>query len=530
MLRAPEAAARPTSVIATERDELLADELPEEEDEELSVDQAINLVVSSNAEQSVLALKHVEAFIREEEPQLILHVDQLAIVLSKQMQRAFSPDSGEYGNERLKKHLLVVSTSLFDKNRVWEDGRTLGSYLSRSALIPLLTVLLQQLIQSTSRTDDPTAQNESKFLNVIVLRCFSACNLNLLYGACLQMLTEATEDLRELEGELLETRSKFSELLVKCLWKIAKRLEDSLAQHQVEPQQLFADVESFLQAIAPSEWRQRAQDGVPLADLPLRTVKIILSHTSNHFGEEALGMLDMIPQPENSYVYKYLIRMLNIAAEGGAADKAAVADVEGDAVGSAAKSRSVSGASNGDGHQRASSQNGNGAADEGSASHHAELRDIFQRISNKSESRQGIRELYEFQKRNPHLEKHVENSLQKTGPIFQRFIKRALANHAAEDPDVINAASAAPAASSAGSGGVDEEKRVSTPSGGSANGGAGTPVTPRSGRFSSSAGGVGGDGSMGSPTSSSTHSPRGSSIRSSATDDRLAQLRAKFSS
>ncbi|SPO26101.1 related to STU2 - Microtubule-associated protein (MAP) of the XMAP215/Dis1 family [Ustilago trichophora] len=541
MLRAPsEATARPTSIVAPEGDELLGDELPEEEDDELSVDQAINLVVSNNVEQSVLALKHVEAFIREEEPQLILHVDQLAIVLSKQMARAFSPDSGEFGNERLKKHLLVVSTSLFDKNRVWEDGRTLGSYLSRSALIPLLTVLLQQLIQSTSRTDDPTAQNESKFLNVIVLRCFSACNLNLLYGACLQMLTEATEDLRELDGEVLETRSKFSELLVKCLWKIAKRLEDSLAQHQVEPQQLFADVESFLQAIAPSEWRQRAQDGVPLADLPLRTVKIILSHTSNHFGEEALGMLDMIPQPENSYVYKYLIRMLNIAAEGGAADKAAVADVDGDAaIGVAVKSRSASMASNGvDGHARSSSSsqngsssNGHNATEETSGTHHAELRDIFQRISNKSESRQGIRELYEFQKRNPHLEKHVENSLQKTGPIFQRFIKRALANHAAEDPDVINAAPSASAGVVTGGAAAEEVKRVSTPSGGgSANSaGGGTPGTPRSARFSSSAAAPG-DGSMGSPTSSSTHSPRGSSIRSSATDDRLAQLRAKFSS
>ncbi|SNX84562.1 related to STU2 - Microtubule-associated protein (MAP) of the XMAP215/Dis1 family [Melanopsichium pennsylvanicum] len=561
-LRAPtEFAARPNSVIArTEHDEFLADELPEEEDDELSVDQAINLVVSDNVEQSVLALKHVEAFIREEEPQLILHVDQLAIVLSKQMQRAFSADSGEYASERLKKHLLVVSTSVFDKNRVWQDGRTLGSYLSRSALIPLLTVLLQQLIQSTSRTDDPTAQNESKFLNVIVLRCFSACNLNLLYGACLQMLTEATEDLRELEGELLETRSKFSELLIKCLWKIAKRLEDSLAQQQVEPQQLFADVESFLQAIGPSEWRQRAQDGVPLADLPLRTVKIILSHTSNHFGEEALGMLDMIPQPENSYVYKYLIRMLNIANEGAngvdkvasVADDVVVVVEEGggdDAIVHVAKSRVGSVASNngaGESDSRTNSQNGNGhgnvngngsgstaaaAVEPESGTHHAELRDIFQRISNKTESRQGIRELYEFTKRNPHLSKHVENSLQKTGPIFQRFIKRALANHAAEDPDVIEAGA-----------GAEEVPRVGTPSQSNMSvnngGGNGRPGTPRNSRLSSSAaaaaaavgGGGGGEASvMGSPNSSSTQSPRGSSIRSSATDDRLAQLRAKFS-
>ncbi len=126
MVQAREAAARPPSVVAQQRQELLADELPEDEDEELSVDQAINLVVSSNIEQSVLALKHVEAFIREEEPQLISHVDQLAIVLSKQMQRAFSPESGVSSNERLKKHLLVVSTSLFDKNRVWKTGERLG--------------------------------------------------------------------------------------------------------------------------------------------------------------------------------------------------------------------------------------------------------------------------------------------------------------------------------------------------------------------------------------------------------------------
>ncbi len=541
MLRAPgDGAGPPTSMLASERDELVGDEMPAEEDEELTVDQAINLVVSSKVEQSVLALKHVEAFIREEEPQLILHVDQLAIVLSKQMQRAFATDAGEFGHERLKKHLLVVSTSLFDKNRVWEEGRTLGSYLSRSALIPLLTVLLQQLIQSTSRSDDAAAQNESKFLNVIVLRCFSACNLNLLYGACLQMLTEATEDLRELEGEVLETRSKFSELLVKCLWKIAKRLEESLAQGQVEPQQLFADVESFLQAIAPSEWRQRAQDGVPLADLPLRTVKIILSHTSNHFGEEALGMLDMIPQPENSYVYKYLIRMLNVAAdEGAGADKAAVADVDGGDAdsASAARARGAAGSqsSAGNGHGAGAGTGSSSGVDDGSSTHHAELRDIFQRISNKTESRQGIRELYEFQKRNPHLGKHVENSLQKTGPIFQRFIKRALANHAAEDPDVMGGGGSG-AAAGGGEAEAAEVKRGSTPSGASANGsstGAGavaTPGTPRSSRFSAAAAGAAGDGSMGSPSSSATQSPRGSSIRSSATEDRLAQLRAKFSS
>lgn len=576
MLRAPsEAAARATSIIAPGRNKVLADELPEEEDEELSVDQAINLVVNDNFEQSVFAIKHVEAFIQEEEPQLISYVDQIAIVLSKQMQKAFSLDPSDLGNERLRKHLLVANISLFDKDRVWEDGRTLGSYLSRSALIPLLTVLVQQLIQSSFRAEDPSAQNESKYLNIILLRCFSACSLNLLYGACLQMLSEATEDLRELEGDVLETRYEFAKLLIKCLWKIAKRLEDDLSQRKVEPQQLFVDIESFLQTIEPFEWRQRAEDGVPLADVPLRTVKIILSSVVNHFGEEALGMLDMIPQPENSYVYKYLVRMLNfafgdggvdeegdavgsnagtrtrtdakapsqavneadtvveaqrnIAPEDRGVDKAAVVDEEGDAVGSNAgaganaPSQAVNAADTVDGAQQ-NSQNGHAAdaaVDEESsirlAELHAELHEIFKRISDKKLSRQGLQEMYEFRKRYPYLESYIQSLLQTTGPMFQRYIKRVFANYAAEDPDVINAAQPPPVWV------ADHNRRVSTSC---ATTTTGAPATPTSSRLSTPT--VQADNCTASP-SSSTHSPRSSSVRSSATDDRLAQLRAKFS-
>ena len=69
-----------------------------------------------------------------------------------------------------------------------------------------------------------------------------------------------------------------------------------------------------------------------------------------------------------------------------------------------------------------------------------ELRSIFDRISQKEQSRAAIRELYEFQKRHPAKQADIERSLQNTGPIFQRYIKRALANHAAED-----AAAGAPA-------------------------------------------------------------------------------------
>lgn len=314
---------------------------------------------------------------------------------------------------------------------------------------------------------------------------------------------------------------------------------------------------------------------MPLADVPLRTVKIILSSVVNHFGEEALGMLDMIPQPENSYVYKYLVRMLNfafgdggvdeegdavgsnagtrtrtdakapsqavneadtvveaqrnIAPEDRGVDKAAVVDEEGDAVGSNAgaganaPSQAVNAADTVDGAQQ-NSQNGHAAdaaVDEESsirlAELHAELHEIFKRISDKKLSRQGLQEMYEFRKRYPYLESYIQSLLQTTGPMFQRYIKRVFANYAAEDPDVINAAQPPPVWV------ADHNRRVSTSC---ATTTTGAPATPTSSRLSTPT--VQADNCTASP-SSSTHSPRSSSVRSSATDDRLAQLRAKFS-
>lgn len=162
--------------------EQYSDGAEDAEEEDFAVEQAINEILSSDSDRSVDALKRVEREIHEVAPSLVHHADQLAIVLGKQIHRAFTFEGTNMGNERLKKHLMVTGTSVFDVNRVWEDGCTLGSYMSRPALIPLLTELLQRLIDASAQTDDPSAQTYSKYLNIIVLRSFSACNLNNLFA------------------------------------------------------------------------------------------------------------------------------------------------------------------------------------------------------------------------------------------------------------------------------------------------------------------------------------------------------------
>lgn len=206
--------------------------------------------------------------------------------------------------------------------------------------------------------------------------------------------------MRDLSGDVLKTRSKFAELIIKCLWKIAKRLPTSLQDDLVEPQQLLVDLEHFLQAIPPAEWKRRAADGVPLADLPLRTIKVILTHYANVFGEDALAKLELVSEPENSFVYSYLIRLLNMddrtergpardatapmAADDDLPDAAEVAGGD-HAVGGALGPTSPPLDSEVTDRINGSSSRESQDLDEAA---NAELRAIFDRISHKDQSRQ----------------------------------------------------------------------------------------------------------------------------------------------
>jgi cytoskeleton-associated protein 5 len=433
-------------------------------EEDLVTEQSINEILSSDNDCSVAALKKIEQEINNVAPPLTRHADQLAIAFGKQLHRAFNVERGSATNERLKKHLLITGTSIFDNTRLWDDAtgegasRTLGSFVARSALVSLLTVLLQQLIDTKGATDEET-QTHGRYLNIIVLRSFSSCNLNVLFGACLQMLTEATEDLEELQRvneAALDKRIKFADLICKCIWKMTRKLNVSLQDELIDATILLQDLERFLQAIPPNVWKQRAAQGTPLGDMPLRTVKVIVTHIGSVFGEDSLDLLDGIPEPEKSYVYAHLLKVCDRSGAGASSggvpgDTAALADQP---IGTPLTppsplrqiplSRTTSNASLAavptspssisSAARSAARKSGEGLsnADENDALVNAELRQIFDRIANKAESRAAIRDLYLFQRRYPNKEGSILRSLEQTGPIFQKFIRRALANHAAE--------------------------------------------------------------------------------------------------
>lgn len=101
-----------------------------------------------------------------------------------------------------------------------------------------------------------------------------------------------------------------------CLWKVSKTVKESLESSLLVPSRLLYDINSFLNTTPPAEWRRRASDGIPLADMPLRTLKTILQQVVAVYGAGVFDALDEISQPQESFVFQYLTRLANTGGEG----------------------------------------------------------------------------------------------------------------------------------------------------------------------------------------------------------------------
>jgi cytoskeleton-associated protein 5 len=69
-----------------------------------------------------------------------------------------------------------------------------------------------------------------------------------------------------------------AELILKCIWKRSRTAEDDFRKGLLDPGPMMEIIEGLLIDITPKEWRQRAQNQVPLGDMALRTIKVLIQH------------------------------------------------------------------------------------------------------------------------------------------------------------------------------------------------------------------------------------------------------------
>jgi cytoskeleton-associated protein 5 len=117
--------------------------------------------------------------------------------------------------------------------------------------------------------------------------------------------------LRTVDSAQIGFQTKFAELVMKCIWKLTKTLQDSIRQQEINTSTLLFNVHKFYVALPPAEWKRRVADRVPLGDMPQKTIKTILHEVKAAWSDEILSQLNLIPDVEKSYLYSYLSHIVD---------------------------------------------------------------------------------------------------------------------------------------------------------------------------------------------------------------------------
>ncbi|KAF9246549.1 hypothetical protein BU15DRAFT_85302 [Melanogaster broomeanus] len=449
--------ARETSSIpSSDITDTLVDSAPPYNDGPVNVADGITItissILSSDPSRSVDALKKIQKILMTKPEdghaspdykELAEHTEGLIETITLQMTHVFErlEDLLIDENFRLAKHLIQTLNTFCDH-----------TFLAESLTVAILTPLLEELTVRLLETDESHVtkiKDLSRFINMIILRLFATGRRMSIFRALFALLLQIVKPFPG-NGTLPESKeSRIAELVLKCVWKLARNIPQDFKDLKLDPVELLPAVEHFLQSVPPNEWRARATNKVPCGDMPLRTIKVIIQHVVAQYGDEVYDFLSAsFDDPSATIVYPYVYRILNSASKSGELP-ARANNSPSDPISrpySAASSRPISpSGSTSANHRRfspshrtspsTSSNNGFSPTAE-EPDPEVQLITIINHISSETTGamhKEGITELHYFLKNYPQKRPRVEKLLETTGPAFRKYINRALASRAAED-------------------------------------------------------------------------------------------------
>ncbi|KAH7107844.1 ARM repeat-containing protein [Auriculariales sp. MPI-PUGE-AT-0066] len=425
----------------------------------------ISSILSNDPGRSVDALKRIQKILEvppdsalssPEFQTLAEHTEGLIETISLQMGHVFDKVDHlvEQGNFRLAKHLIQTLNSFCDH-----------AILAESLTVGILQTLLEELtlrLLNTDESKEPKIKDLSRFINMLILRLFAVAKRVSIFRALFGLLLHLVKPFPA-NGTLPDApEAKVAELVLKCVWKLARNIPGDLEKGALDPVELFPAIEIFLQSIPPNEWRARATNRVPSGDMPLRTIKVIIQHIVAHFGSDDTYeiLTQAFEDPSATIVYPYVFRILNSNSRTTATAGPSTA------VSPRSRTRSVvNGGDIQDSRRHSpspprSAVSSSSVATRGRSPSPARVRSstpppttipgpeepdpdvlllkIIDHISSETTGalhKEGITELYQFLKKYPNRKPKVDKLLEATGPAFRKYIARALASRAAEDPD-----------------------------------------------------------------------------------------------
>ncbi|KAJ3202313.1 Microtubule-associated protein, microtubule dynamics during spindle orientation, partial [Dinochytrium kinnereticum] len=408
------------------------------------MDIIVTQITAGDAYQSIDALKQLEKVLTSSMAIVLPHLDEVISAITLQIRIAFTAaDLSSPGTGRLCKHLVNVLVQIFT---IPELAKETGIEPLQQCMQELLKRLLDPNLQQIEQ-----GPQLARALNVLMVRILENCDRNKSFSTLLNLLQQSTMETIKASPQDVATHAKYTELVMKCLWKMTKVIPQLFEQNVLDAGKLILAIHEFLEVSPPSDWKRRAAEKtIPQADMPLRTVKTILHEIVSVFGENAMDYAALISDQERSHAVTYLRSLIDQARKKASGSSTAVASRETSNPSSRASpvehmlSRTTGAIQQSPGSTYTNGINGTSGRPENlplpapklnSRPMSPSLREseadrriaiIFQKMSQKDETKQGISDLYEFRKNHPEAEEVVKAYYERTSPYFRSYIRRAL--------------------------------------------------------------------------------------------------------
>ncbi|KAG1588318.1 hypothetical protein G6F48_005356 [Rhizopus delemar] len=258
----------------------------------------ISQITNGNSQAVINALKQFVKLITQNPNVILPHLNTLVNAIKSTYSTV---DSRHPDFTRLSKYSVNVLILLF-------SNRELASAASQDSLRQLLQELAHRLLDQNMLASESGPQL-SKAWNVAMVRVLENSNLNMVFSALFSILVSCSSSLSTCDSPT-EKEIKYTELIMKCLWKLAKTIRKAIDNQQLNPDELLYEINRFLIAVPPTEWKRRENAKVPLGEMPLRTMKTLLLELVTGLSDSILEHLTLIESPEKSCIYPYIHHML----------------------------------------------------------------------------------------------------------------------------------------------------------------------------------------------------------------------------
>ncbi|ETE68319.1 Cytoskeleton-associated protein 5, partial [Ophiophagus hannah] len=339
----------------------------------------ISQVASGDINTSIQALAQIDEVLRQEDKAEAMsgHIDQFLVATFMQLRLIYNTHMAD---EKLDKDEIVKLYSCIIGNMI---SLFQIESLAREASAGVLKDLMHGLItlMLDSRVEDlEEGQQVIRSVNLLVVKVLEKSDQTNILSALLVLLQDS----------LLATASspKFSELVMKCLWRMVRLLPETI--NSINLDRIMLDIHIFMK-VFPKEKLKQCK-----SEFPIRTLKTLIHTLCKLKGPKILDHLTMIDNKNESELEAHLCRMMKHSL---------------DQTGSKSDKGTEKGASRIDEKSPKAKVNDI-------------LAEIFKKIGSKENTKEGLAELYEYKKK--YSDADIEPFLKNSSQFFQSYVERGL--------------------------------------------------------------------------------------------------------